>query len=185
MLPPKKNMKTMTIEVAQKILFAAVDVAQKMEAKNLHQIYEQAYQACGLKEEDFLPTVIKESYWFERLGRTVSPFCIIAVQNFLEAGNSVPQNFSPCAYCPYADKRLEARGAYACQTYLVSTRRFTRLAPTSLEVLDDELLIENSGQSFFDHAGEARKLIEEIFNEEISSDGTPSSSWHRSQLIVG
>lgn len=184
MLPPKIKMaEKITKKMAQKILLAAVDAAasfcEEGERGSLWQVYDRAYQTCGLKEEDFLPSFIKESYWFRRLGRTLSPICILAVQNFLEAENSVPEDFSPCSYCPYADKRIEARGDYACRPGFVLTRRFTRLNQTSLEELDDALdcVIHSDDVA----ARIARDIIEELFKEELSPEG----SWNRSQLISG
>ena len=109
MLPPKKDMtkKKLTKKMAQEILLATVDAAasfcEERKQRSLANVYDRAYQTtCGLKEEDFLPAIIKESYRFQRLGRTVSPICILAVQNFLEAeeATSVPEGFSPCSYCP-------------------------------------------------------------------------------------
>lgn len=191
MLPPKKNMtkKNMTKKMAQEILLAAVDAAasfyEEGKRRSLADIYARAYQeVCGLKEEDFLPTVIKESYWFRRFGRTVSPICILAVQNFLEkegAPTSVPDGFSPCSYCPYADKRVEARGYYACRPGFIPTRRFTHLSQTSMEELDNDLNLVEGQEDVF--ARESRKIIEKIFHEEISPK--MEDSWHRSQLISG
>ena len=190
MLPPKKNMtkNIMTKKMAQEILLAAVDAAasfcEERKQGSLADVYDRAYQTtCGLKEEDFLPAIIKESYWFQRLGRTVSPICILAVQNFLEAeeATSVPEGFSPCSYCPYADKREEARGYYACQPGFILTRRFTRLSQTSLERVDEYLdCIEYPDDIM---ARESRKIIKEIFQEEISSKA--KGSWHQSRLITG
>ena len=190
MLPPKKDMTKMkmTKKMTQEILLATVDAAasfcEERKQRSLADVYDRAYQSCGLKEEDFLPTVIKESYWFRRLGRIVSPICILAVQNFLEAEEaptSVPEGFSPCSYCPYADKRVEARGYYACQPGCILTRRFTHLNQTSLEELDENLnLVEGPDDV---SAREARKIIDEIFQKEISSE--TEGSWNRSQLISG
>lgn len=190
MLPPKKNMAkmTMTPEMAKEILLAAIDAAasfcEEGERGCLADVYDRAYQSCGLKEEDFLPSFITESYWFQRLGRPLSPICILAVQNFLEkeeAPTSVPEGFSPCSYCPYADKRVEARGHYACRPGFVLTRRFTHLNQTSLEELDDALdcVVHPDDVA----ARIARDIIEEIFNEDFSPEG--SVNWHRSQLISG
>lgn len=192
MLPPKKNMTNMTNmtkKMAQEILLAAVDAAasfyEEEKRRSLADIYARAYQeVCGLKEEDFLPTVIKESYWFRRFGRIVSPICILAVQNFLEkeeAPTSVPDGFSPCSYCPYADKRVEARGYYACRPGFIPTRRFTHLSQTSMEELDNDLNLVEGQEDVF--ARESRKIIEKIFHEEISPK--MEDSWHRSQLISG
>ena len=126
--------------MAKEIMLAAVDAKASLyserKSSDIAKVYDRAYQNCGLEEKDFLPNEVLESYWFQRLGRITSPICILAVQRFLEVENSVPENFCPCAYCPYADKREEVRGKYACRPGIVLTRRFSHLNETSLEELD-------------------------------------------------
>ena len=177
-------MKKMSKNVAKKIMMAAVDAKASLyserKSSDIAKVYDRAYQTCGLKERDFLPNEVLESYWFQRLGRITSPICILAVQSFLEVENSVPENFCPCAYCPYADKREEARGNYACRPGCIPTRRFSHLHETSLEELDTYIRCVEAPNDVM--ARGAKKLIEEIFDKEITSE---SSEWHRSHLIIG
>lgn len=184
MLASNKKMKKMTKEMAKEIMMKAVDAKASLyserKSSDIATVYDRAYQECGIKEKDFLTEEVLESYWFRRLGRITSPICILAVQRFLEVEKSVPENFCPCSYCPYADKREEARGKYACRPDCVPTRRFSHLNETSLEELDTYIRCVEAPDDVM--ARGAKELIEEIFDKEIISE---SSEWHRSHLITG
>lgn len=177
----------MNIELAKKIYVNAIEVADT--AYRHPAIYAKAYESLGLNEEDFLPECVKESYWFRRLGRTVSPFCMIAVQNFLEyfgegevkrLDNTPGRCFTPCDYCPYKDKRRECD--YACRPGFVPMGRFLHLSQTSMEELDECLrLTDRKGDAFY---RDAQKMVEDIFQKEISDENI-GKGFRESQLIVG
>lgn len=181
-------MAKMTKKMAKEIMLSAADAAADLFEKNgyccahITDIYDRAYEMCGVKEEDFLPASVKESYWYQQLGRTLSPICILAVQEHLEkkGEDSIGENFTPCAFCPYADKRMEAEW-YDCRPEFVLTRRFTHYNQTSLGDLDELLRIVSYRDSLA--AREARGLVEKIFREEIRKSAV--GKWNRSVLLSG